>query len=66
MIDLQQDALDSLFWTLFIGNKLHDSLNLYTCEEAIAASVCVQLTDQDYIIASTRYAYIRYMPEVLS
>ena len=40
-------------WTLFTENKLRGSVHLYTGEEAVAASVCAQLTDED-LIASTR------------
>ena len=39
-------------WTLFTQNKLRGSVHLYTGEEAVAASVCAQLTDED-LIAST-------------
>ena len=39
-------------WTLFTENKLRGSVHLYTGEEAIAASICAQLTDED-LIAST-------------
>ena len=39
-------------WTLFTENKLRGSVHLYTGEEAVAASVCAQLTDED-LIAST-------------
>ena len=34
-------------WTLFTENKLRGSVHLYTGEEAVAASVCAQLTDED-------------------
>ena len=40
-------------WTLFTENKLRGSVHLYTGEEAVAASVCAQLTDED-LIASTK------------
>ena len=39
-------------WTLFTENKLRGSVHLYTGEEAVAAAVCAQLTDED-LIAST-------------
>ena len=39
-------------WTLFTENKLRGSVHLYTGEEAVAVSVCAQLTDED-LIAST-------------
>ena len=39
-------------WILFTENKLRGSVHLYTGEEAVAASVCAQLTDED-LIAST-------------
>ena len=39
-------------WTLFTENKLRGSVHLYTGEEAVAAAVCSQLTDED-LIAST-------------
>ena len=39
-------------WTLFTENKLRGSVHLYTGEEAVAASVCAQLNDED-LIAST-------------
>ena len=41
-------------WTLFTENKLRGSVHLYTGEEAIAASVCAQLTDEDYIASTHR------------
>ena len=40
-------------WTLFTENKLRGSVHLYTGEEAVAAAVCAQLTDED-LIASTQ------------
>ena len=41
-------------WTLFTENKLRGSVHLYTGEEAVAASVCAQLTDEDYIASTHR------------
>ena len=41
-------------WTLFTENKLRGSVHLYTGEEAVASSVCAQLTDQDYIASTHR------------
>ena len=45
-------AFEETAWTLFTENKLRGSVHLYTGEEAVAASVCAQLTDED-LIAST-------------
>lgn len=39
---------------LFEENKLRGSVHLYVGEEAIAASVCSQLTDEDYITSTHR------------
>ncbi len=41
-------------WTLFTENKLRGSVHLYTGEEAVAASVCAQLSDEDYIASTHR------------
>jgi Pyruvate/2-oxoglutarate dehydrogenase complex, dehydrogenase (E1) component, eukaryotic type, alpha subunit len=41
-------------WTLFTENKLRGSVHLYTGEEAVAASVCSQLTNEDYIASTHR------------
>jgi len=41
-------------WTLFSENKLRGSVHLYIGEEAVAASVCSQLSDQDYIASTHR------------
>ena len=41
-------------WTLFTENKLRGSVHLYTGEEAVAASVCAQLTDEDVISSTHR------------
>ena len=41
-------------WTLFTENKLRGSVHLYTGEEAVAASVCSQLTDEDVISSTHR------------
>lgn len=41
-------------WTLFTENKLRGSVHLYTGEEAVAAAVCAQLTDEDYIASTHR------------
>ena len=41
-------------WTLFTENKLRGSVHLYTGEEAVASSVCAQLTDADYITSTHR------------
>ena len=41
-------------WTLFTQNKLRGSVHLYTGEEAIAAGVCSQLSDEDYITSTHR------------
>ena len=45
-------AFENTAWTLFTENKLRGSVHLYTGEEAIASSICAQLTDED-LIAST-------------
>ena len=45
-------SFEEAAWTLFTENKLRGSVHLYTGEEAVAASVCAQLTDED-LIAST-------------
>ena len=39
-------------WKLFTENKLRGSVHLYTGEEAIAATVCSTLTDDDYITST--------------
>ncbi len=41
-------------WTLFTENKLRGSVHMYTGEEAIASSICAQLTDKDYITSTHR------------
>ena len=41
-------------WTLFTQNKLRGSVHLYTGEEAVAAGVCSQLSDDDYITSTHR------------
>lgn len=41
-------------WTLFTENKLRGSVHLYTGEEAVAAAVCSQLSDDDYIASTHR------------
>ena len=41
-------------WTLFTENKLRGSVHLYTGEEAVAAGVCSQLSDEDYIASTHR------------
>lgn len=41
-------------YKLFLENKLWGSVHMYTGEEAVAASVCAQLTDQDYIASTHR------------
>ena len=41
-------------WTLFTENKLRGSVHLYTGEEAVAAAVCAQLTDEDLISSTHR------------
>lgn len=41
-------------WTLFTENKLRGSVHLYTGEEAISATICSQLTDQDYVCGTHR------------
>ncbi len=47
-------AFEETAWTLFTENKLRGSVHLYTGEEAIAASVCAQLTDEDCITSTHR------------
>ncbi len=47
-------AFEETAWTLFTENKLRGSVHLYTGEEAVAASVCAQLTDEDYIASTHR------------
>lgn len=41
-------------YTLFAENKLRGSVHLYTGEEAIAATVCSRMTDEDYIASTHR------------
>lgn len=41
-------------WTLFTENKRRGSVHLYTGEEAVAAAVCAQLTNDDYIASTHR------------
>jgi len=41
-------------WKLFTENKLRGSVHLYTGEEAVAATICSQLTDNDYITSTHR------------
>ena len=41
-------------YKLFLENKLWGSVHMYTGEEAVASSVCAQLTDQDYIASTHR------------
>ena len=41
-------------YKLFEENKLRGSVHLYTGEEAIAATVCSTLTDEDYITSTHR------------
>lgn len=41
-------------YLLFTQAKLRGSVHLYTGEEAVAASVCSQLTDEDYIASTHR------------
>ncbi|HNZ62739.1 MAG TPA: thiamine pyrophosphate-dependent dehydrogenase E1 component subunit alpha [Bacillota bacterium] len=41
-------------WTLFTENKLRGSVHLYTGQEAVAAAICSQLTDEDYITSTHR------------
>ena len=36
-------------WTLFTENKLRGSVHLYTGEESVAAAICAQLSDEDYM-----------------
>lgn len=40
--------------SLFEANKLRGSVHLYVGEEAVAATVCSRLTDQDYIASTHR------------
>ena len=47
-------AFEETAWTLFTENKLRGSVHLYTGEEAVAAAVCAQLTDEDYIASTHR------------
>lgn len=41
-------------WTLFTENKLRGSVHLYTGQEAVAATVCSHMTDDDYITSTHR------------
>ncbi|MBQ0058395.1 MAG: thiamine pyrophosphate-dependent dehydrogenase E1 component subunit alpha [Lachnospiraceae bacterium] len=41
-------------WTLFTENKLRGSVHMYTGEESIAAAICAQLSDDDYITSTHR------------
>jgi pyruvate dehydrogenase E1 component alpha subunit len=41
-------------WKLFQENKVRGSVHLYTGQEAVAATVCSQLTDEDYITSTHR------------
>ena len=41
-------------YKLFLENKLWGSVHMYTGEEAVASSICAQLTDQDYIASTHR------------
>lgn len=41
-------------YKLFLENKLRGSVHLYTGEEAVASSICTQLTDEDYIASTHR------------
>lgn len=41
-------------WTLFTENKLRGSVHLYTGEESVAAAICAQLSDEDYIASTHR------------
>ena len=47
-------AFEETAWTLFTENKLRGSVHLYTGEEAVAAAVCAQLCDEDYIASTHR------------
>ena len=47
-------AFEETAWTLFTENTLRGSVHLYTGEEAVAAAVCAQLTDEDYIASTHR------------
>lgn len=40
--------------SLFEENKLRGSVHLYAGEEAVAAAICAQLTDEDYITSTHR------------
>ncbi len=41
-------------YELFSADKLRGSVHLYTGQEAVAAGVCAQLSDQDYITSTHR------------
>lgn len=41
-------------YQLFCENKLHGSVHLYIGEEAVAATVCSRLSDEDYIASTHR------------
>lgn len=41
-------------YKLFLENKLWGSVHMYTGEEAVASSICAQLTDEDYIASTHR------------
>jgi len=47
-------AFEEKAYKLFEENKLRGSVHLYTGEEAIAATVCSSLTDEDYISSTHR------------
>ena len=47
-------AFESKALKLFEENKLRGSVHLYIGEEAVAATVCSRLTDDDYITSTHR------------
>jgi pyruvate dehydrogenase E1 component alpha subunit len=51
---LEIRSFEETAWTLFCENKIHGSVHLYLGEEAIAASVCSYMTDEDCITSTHR------------
>lgn len=51
---LEIRAFEETAWSLFCENKIHGSVHLYLGEEAIAASVCSYMTDEDCITSTHR------------
>ena len=51
---LEIRSFEETAWTLFCENKIHGSVHLYLGEEAVAASVCSYMTDEDCITSTHR------------